>query len=269
MTKISFYKKTGTTILGLILLFVLVFFVQKQVKKPQEVRDVNLSLKWLHQTQFAGMYMAQDKGWYRKKGLNVHFKEFSFEKKPIADLQDGTADIAMASVSEFLDYYSKDPEIIAIAAIYQVSPFAVVSLEGHGLTSPRDLAGKVLGVKGGPGAEAEITYEILLESAGLSVDDVSIKYLNFDTNEREDLLSEEIDAIGLYRTRVDQHEFGVVLLRGRLPARGEEFRTHELGVELVHLAAEGADGEFWHRREFARNCVKFNILFSDGGRIKI
>ena len=33
--------------------------------------DVTIQLKWVTQTQFAGYYVAQDKGFYKDEGLNV------------------------------------------------------------------------------------------------------------------------------------------------------------------------------------------------------
>ena len=33
--------------------------------------DVTIQLKWVTQTQFAGYYVAQDKGFYKDEGLNA------------------------------------------------------------------------------------------------------------------------------------------------------------------------------------------------------
>jgi NitT/TauT family transport system substrate-binding protein len=33
---------------------------------------VNLRLKWLNQAQFAGFYLAREKGFYKSEGLNVN-----------------------------------------------------------------------------------------------------------------------------------------------------------------------------------------------------
>ena len=36
--------------------------------------DVTIQLKWVTQKQFAGYYVAQDKGFYKEEGLNVTIK---------------------------------------------------------------------------------------------------------------------------------------------------------------------------------------------------
>ncbi len=36
--------------------------------------DVTLQLKWVTQAQFAGYYVAKDKGFYEEEGLNVTIK---------------------------------------------------------------------------------------------------------------------------------------------------------------------------------------------------
>jgi NitT/TauT family transport system substrate-binding protein len=40
----------------------------------QAADDVTLQLKWVTQAQFAGYYVAKDKGFYEEEGLNVTIK---------------------------------------------------------------------------------------------------------------------------------------------------------------------------------------------------
>ena len=43
----------------------------QQAKKAPD--EVTLQLKWLHLPQFAGFYMAQEKGYYAKENINLTF----------------------------------------------------------------------------------------------------------------------------------------------------------------------------------------------------
>ncbi len=41
---------------------------------PQRQESVSIRLKWHHQTQFAGVYVAHQKGFYRDAGLQVRIR---------------------------------------------------------------------------------------------------------------------------------------------------------------------------------------------------
>lgn len=43
-----------------------------------ELKNVSLQLQWKHQFQFAGYYVAKEKGFYKDSGFNVNIKEFEF-----------------------------------------------------------------------------------------------------------------------------------------------------------------------------------------------
>ena len=41
-----------------------------------DLQKVSLQLMWLDQFQFAGFYIAKEKGFYQKVGLDVEFNKF-------------------------------------------------------------------------------------------------------------------------------------------------------------------------------------------------
>jgi ABC-type nitrate/sulfonate/bicarbonate transport system substrate-binding protein len=52
--------------------------------EPQpKLETVNRQLKWSHQFQFAGHYVAKQQGYYRDEGLDVHFYPLN-QKKVVA-----------------------------------------------------------------------------------------------------------------------------------------------------------------------------------------
>ncbi|MBV5278497.1 MAG: ABC transporter substrate-binding protein, partial [Campylobacteraceae bacterium] len=58
--------------------------------KPLE--DITLQLRWLHQFQFAGYYMAKEKGYYRDAGLNVTIVEANNKHPhPVEEVVEGRA----------------------------------------------------------------------------------------------------------------------------------------------------------------------------------
>ena len=63
---------------------------------------VSLQLKWKHQFQFAGYYMALEKGFYRDAGLDVEIREGGPGIDAAKDLEDGKADFGVCTTSVLL-----------------------------------------------------------------------------------------------------------------------------------------------------------------------
>jgi NitT/TauT family transport system substrate-binding protein len=81
--------------------FILIGCEPSEPKKPPD--EVKLQLKWLHQAQFAGFYMAQEKGYYAKENIKVTFIE-----------GEQGIDIAHRIVSSQADFGVLTPEFIFI-----------------------------------------------------------------------------------------------------------------------------------------------------------
>ena len=155
----------------------------------------------MNQAQFAGLYVAIEKGFFAREGLSVTVKEFQ-SGSPLADLENGTSQFAYASANEVLGAFADGADIHAIAAFYQVSPYVVVSLKETNITSPRQFIGKRIGIKGGRGAEGYSIFSQLLNAAALTEDDVIVDLLPLTNSEKDDLVNGRADAIGMYRTRL-------------------------------------------------------------------
>ena len=60
----------------LMALFFIINFLQ-----AKEKTDITLQLNWLNQFQFAGYYIAKEKGFYKEAGLNVTINELKDKKE--------------------------------------------------------------------------------------------------------------------------------------------------------------------------------------------
>lgn len=193
-------KKSSLILIVLIMVCGLILFLELLNKFNVIVpSDLRVGLKWVNQAQFAGLYSAIEEGFYRQNGLSVSIKEFEPGVDYIDDLLSGKTDFAIISAEEFLINVDEGNKITAIAAIYQVSPYALVSLKDKNINSPADFVGKNLGVKAGK-IEEELIYEILLSSFGIPKSDVNIKNVGFNKYEYQDLIDNDVDVIDLYRT---------------------------------------------------------------------
>jgi PAS domain S-box-containing protein len=105
--------------------------------------SVKLQLKWRHQFQFAGYYAAIQQGYYRDEGLEVELIEPGVGEDSLDVLLEGAADFAV-STSDVVKQVAQGAPLVALAVIYQHSPQMLVSLQGRGIETLHDLAGKTL-----------------------------------------------------------------------------------------------------------------------------
>lgn len=161
---------------------------------------IKVGLKSEHSAQFAGMYVAESKEYYKDEGINIEFVEANSQNKNgIDSVLNGQNDFAIVSPLELVDYVAKDKPIKAIAAIYQESPTVIVSLPETGIKEPRDLKNKVLGTSKAENYSFTL-YKFLVNKYKIPAN--SLDYKNIDNNALDQLLSRKVDAVSMYRTQI-------------------------------------------------------------------
>jgi len=98
----------------------------------KELEKVSLQLQWLDQFQFAGYYMAKEKGFYKKAGLDVTLKKFNNKIMPIDEVLNKKATYGVGRSSLIVDR-SKGKEIVLLASIFQSSPSVLISTKDSGI----------------------------------------------------------------------------------------------------------------------------------------
>lgn len=106
---------------------------------------VKLQLKWVPQAQFAGYYVALEKGYYKEEGLEVEILPGGPDIVPEQQVASGAADIGVDWVASLLPHQEEGLPLIEIAQIYQKSGLVLVSKKEAGINSPTDLQGKKVG----------------------------------------------------------------------------------------------------------------------------
>ena len=112
------------------------------------LRPVTLQLKWFHQFQFAGYYAAREKGFYRRKGLDVAILEGGpFDTTEV--VLSGEADFGVATSCLAIDRIEGDP-LVVLASIFQHSPNVLI-VRKYGEKEPTlfDLVGKKIQIAEG------------------------------------------------------------------------------------------------------------------------
>jgi len=109
---------------------------------------IRVQLAWLHQSQFAGFYVAQVRKHFANEGLNVTLIEGGPNINPIVELQEGRADVAVAWLGNAWNLSTDGKHVTNVAQIFSGSSLAVVCRISAGVFTPKDMAGKKIGVWG-------------------------------------------------------------------------------------------------------------------------
>ena len=107
---------------------------------------VALQLKWVTQAQFAGYYVAQDKGFYDEAGLDVTILPGGPDVAPAQVLAGGGADVMVDWMPSALSVREKGLPVVNIAQPYKTSGLMLVCWKDTGITGPEDFRGKTIGV---------------------------------------------------------------------------------------------------------------------------
>ena len=108
--------------------------------------DVTLQLKWVTQAQFAGYYVALDKGFYEAEGLNVTIKPGGPDIAPPQVMAGGGADVMVDWMPSALAAREKGLALVNIAQPFKASGMMLTCRADSGVKAPADFKGKVLGV---------------------------------------------------------------------------------------------------------------------------
>jgi len=104
--------------------------------------------QWVPQAQFAGYYIALDKGIYRKHGIDLEIISGGPGRPADAFLKEGKADFATLWLSTAIPMRSEGVPVMNLAQIMQRSALMLVAKKSSGVLTPEDMNGKKVGLWG-------------------------------------------------------------------------------------------------------------------------
>ncbi len=249
-----------------ILITISLLFVYEHVEaqnKTAKLDTLRLQLRYFHKFQFAGYYAAQAKGFYEQEGLYVIPLEMS---KVHAVNSLTSRNVEYAVISSYAIYYGLVGEpIVLLKAIFQYSPYVILTLKKNNIRSPKDLVGKKLMVAS---AEPPIQVYYLLKETDTPLDDVIFvrHSYNFD-----DLINGKVDAATGYATTqpfyikskgyepycINPEDYGINFYGDFLVTTREEVEKHPERVEaFIRATVKGWKYAFEHVDEISDLILK-------------
>jgi len=121
--------------------FLFLLGVTSAYSQSKEITRTSLQLAWKHQWQFAGYYIAKEKGFFKDAGLNVDIIEYDTGTHITDAVVSGAVDFGVGRSSLISDR-SEGKKVVMLASIFQHSPIILLTKKRDDLQDVTDLRGK-------------------------------------------------------------------------------------------------------------------------------
>lgn len=107
---------------------------------------VSLQLQWVTQAQFAGYYVALDKGWYREEGIDLTINPGGPDLVSVDLVAAGTHDFGTSLLADLIVAVQNGKPVVSLAQIQQTNGLLLIAHKASGIEEPADFVGKRVGV---------------------------------------------------------------------------------------------------------------------------
>lgn len=102
-----------------------------------------VALDWVADVEFAGFFVALERGYFSDQGLDVSFYPGGPNAPdPLVSLSAGRSQISQSLWLPYLDARSQGNDFVIVGASLPVNPGAVISLPSNPIRTPKDMIGK-------------------------------------------------------------------------------------------------------------------------------
>ncbi len=157
----------------------------------KNLEKVSIQLQWLDQFQFAGYYIAKEKGYYKDVGLDVELLKYSNNINIVDDVLKGKTTFATGRTSLLIHRNNNHP-VVVLSAIFQYSPEVLLVIDKD-ISVLKDLINKKIMIT--QDAIASASYISMLFSEGVIKENIHIQKHSFNI---EDLINGTTDAMASY-----------------------------------------------------------------------
>ena len=160
----------------------------------QNLQKTSVQLMWLDQFEFAGFYVAKEKGFYEKAGLDVEIKKYDNSTNVLNEVLEKRADFGLNSTSLIIQK-SSEKDLAILGSIFQSSPLILLALKNSQINNLQDIKNKEIMI-------TQEQYEFASLQSMLISENISLKEIkrikhSFDV---DDLINHKTDLMIAYTT---------------------------------------------------------------------
>ena len=198
---------------------------------------------WLDQFEFAGFYVAKEKGFYEKAGIDVELKKFDNSINVLNEVMENKADFGLNSTSLIIEK-SNGKDIVLLGSIFQSSPLVLLALKNSNIKTLKDVENKKMMIT--PEQSDFASFQAMLISEDISFKNIQMQKHSFNV---DDLINKNTDLMVSYTTN-------------------EPFVLKEKGYESIYFHPKDYGFDFYEEfiftsKEFANKNPKLVKDFYD------
>lgn len=163
--------------------------IQNGQAQDKQLDKVTLSLQWLTQCQFAGYYVALEKGYYKQERIDITIIPGASDINPIFQVSSGVTDFGTKWLADFIAAKDKGAPLISIAQVLQSNGMVLISKAESNIKTPSDFIDKKLGIWF---FGNEIQFFALMNKLNISTDRMHISPLKWSI---KPFLNDEFDVV--------------------------------------------------------------------------
>ena len=138
---------------------------------PVPLQPVTLQLQWVTQAQFAGYYVALDKGWYREEGIDLTIDPGGPDLVAADLVIAGRSDFGTGLLADLVVAAQQGKPVVSVAQVQQLNGLMLLAFKSSGIEDPAGFAGKKVGVWLGAW---EAQFDALMAKQGFTTNDFSL-----------------------------------------------------------------------------------------------
>lgn len=135
----------------------------------EALKSLKLMPLWSPQAQFAGYYVALEKGIYARHGIDLKILRAGPGVSQIDALKKGEADFAVLWLASAMQHHAHGLDLVNLAQIIQKSSLVLVCRKSSGIRSVADLNGKKVGLWEG---DVSLPLKALFRRKGITVQEI-------------------------------------------------------------------------------------------------
>ena len=163
----------------------------------QPLEKFTFALNWFAVGDHAAYWVALDKGYFAKAGLDVTLENSKGSGDSIAKVDTGRADAGLADTAPVLAADARGAKVKMVGMVFDKTPLNFFSRKDNPVTKPKDLVGKTIGAP--PGDSQRQAWPAFAKANGIDPD--SVTWINIEPSAKyAALASKRVDVIGDYAT---------------------------------------------------------------------
>lgn len=173
----------------------LIFILTTFSYSNEELKKLTLRLSWFDQFQFAGYYIAKEKGFYKDAGLDVEILPFEYQIDIPNEVQARRVDFAVGRENLILEK-SKYKNLVSLMALFQATPLEVITKKSSNINTLLDFENKT--VMSTIDDSNEVSFKAMLASKK-----IDLNKINFISHSHNiyDLIENKTDLITAYSSK--------------------------------------------------------------------